>query len=184
MIHDPWPLNGADTNLGVYYRQNYVFSWLAIYDGEPTCNAGASALRNEQPALESTSLPIINRNKGDLTNAVTSARNSTSTVDGSAILYHVYETSLVVQLSAQSAAGNVTEMQVWTDSIESPTWKPFEPMVWLPWNPGDQIYARFRDEHGNESVVYGDSLQPLVGPSDAPDLDEQVLLPVVIGSKN
>ena len=91
-------------------------------------------------------------------------QNKVSYIRGSIMVYHVYETSLVVQLSAESTQGKITDMQVWSDSKLTTVWQPFDTLATIPWKPNDQVYARFRDELGNISEVYSGSIHPPQGP--------------------
>ena len=80
------------------------------------------------------------------------------------MVYHVYETSLDVQLAAESSAGNITEMQIWTDSKLATAWQPYDTLATLLWESKDKIYALFRDNLGNISEVYSDTISPPQGP--------------------
>ena len=85
------------------------------------------------------------------------------------------EITMTVQLIAQSSAGNITEMLVWTDTLPNTTWQPFESLVFLP--VSDNIYARFRDEFGNVSEVYTDTLYPVYTPRNPP---MEIFLPLIL----
>jgi hypothetical protein len=89
LVHDPWPLAGADTNLSVLYRSGYTPDWLAVYAGQPVCGQ-ASAMQAERAKP-----------------AVGGVTASGSIVVGTVVLWHASETTLVVRLSANSTAGHV-----------------------------------------------------------------------------
>ena len=55
-------------------------------------------------------------------------------------------------------------MQVWTGSSPAPMWQEFDTLAWLPWEPRDRVYARFRDEFGNASDNYSDTTYPVFSP--------------------
>lgn len=202
IIHDPWPLNGADTNLNVYTRQNYVFDWLAVYDGQPIFNlayrdanhqnissaqimqpdeyqASASVVPN--PAIIPAPTPIAT-NPAKLT-GITPISNTviaaSSTISGSIFVYHLSETAVTVQLTATSIVSDVAEMQVWTDSNPTSVWQTFASFAWLPWMPEDKVYARFRDGLGNISSVYSDTIRPVYSPPPGP----LVFLPMILKSQ-
>jgi hypothetical protein len=148
LVNDPWPLAGANTNLNVLIRSGYVLKSLSIYNGKPSC-AGTVTTQVQS---------------GD---SVVNTLNPTgSIVSGTVDLWHADETALVVKLSATSTAGQITEMQVWTDSRPASGWQTFDEYAWTPWQPDDHIYARFRDEYGNTSDDSSDSMFPESSPSE------------------
>lgn len=180
VAHDPYPLNGADTNLAVLARQNYVFDWLAVYDGLPQCRSGSTFLPPEPDSIDQVDSPIRDEASqvGEKDPAFPS--ETSAVVSGTIQVYHMYETSLIVQLSANSTMGSVTEMQVWSDSSTTADWTPFETLTWLTWEPGDSVYVRFRDEMGNVSEVSSDTLLPAFSPPPESELPAATLyLPMV-----
>jgi hypothetical protein len=72
---------------------------------------------------------------------------------------------MTVELTAASSVGNVNEMVVWSDTISNTTWQSFTPFVWLP--ASESVFARFRDDIGNVTGVYSDTINP-AGPPNAP----------------
>lgn len=91
-------------------------------------------------------------------------QNKDANIKGSIMVYHVYESNVTVQLTAESTKGKITHMQVWTDSKPATDWQPFNALASLPWQPNDQVYVRFRDQYGNISETYSDSVAPRQGP--------------------
>ena len=158
LIHDPWPLAGANTNLNVLFRSGYTPDWLSVYAGQPTCG---QILAMPVESMESEI--------GDIT-------APGSIVTGTVMLWHTDETALVVRLSATSTVGQVTHMQVWSDSHPASEWQTFEEYAWLPWQPGDRIYARFRDEFGNVS----DDSSETMHPESSPSAQFRMFLPVIL----
>jgi hypothetical protein len=142
LVNDPWPLNGANTNLSVFSRDGYAFKWLSVYSGTSTCSSGSGTHAE-------TGKPMA-----------TSILRPMDVVAGNVWLWHANETSLVVEVSATSSAGQVTQMQVWTDSNPAFGWQTFSQYTWVKWQPGDQIHAIFRDEFGNSSAEAVDTLHP------------------------
>lgn len=202
LIHDPWPLDGANTNLNVYVRQDYVFDWLSVYDGQPTFNLvyrgpnhqpiapvqtilpnkyEASATVVPNTAIIPTPTPIATgRSKLASTTPISNTVIAASSpISGSIFVYHLSETAATVQLKATSTASDVTEMQIWTDSNPLAAWQAFASFAWLPWMPEDRIYVRFRDRLGNISNVYSDTIRPVY----SPPLGSQLFLPIIIKPK-
>ena len=199
LIHDPWPLDGADTNLNIYTRQNYVFDWISVYDGQSAFNLGyrdtnhqytspPQTMRTDEYPAGVTTVPytaIIPTPTPIATgstklSSVTPVSNTiiatSSTISGSIFVYHLSETAVTVQLAATSTVNDVTEMQVWTDSNPTSAWQTFASFAWLPWMPEDKVYARFRDGFGNISSVYSDTLYPVYSPPP----DPQIFLPIIL----
>ena len=202
LIHDPWPLDGADTNLNIYTRQNYVFDWISVYDGQSAFNLGyrdtnhqytspPQTMRTDEYPAGVTTVPytaIIPTPTPIATgstklSSVTPVSNTiiatSSTISGSIFVYHLSETAVTVQLAATSTVNDVTEMQVWTDSNPTSAWQTFASFAWLPWMPEDKVYARFRDGFGNISSVYSDTLYPVYSPPP----DPQIFLPIILESQ-
>jgi len=175
-MHDPWPESGANHNLNVLVRDNYVFDWLVVYDGQPRCTNISIV-----SAYDENVKPIPAASLEKSTNGVSEIVSSTD-ITGTVSLYMRSQLTMTVRVSATSTLGQVTEMQVWTDANPSPIWQPFSPYVWLPWYPEhDTIYARFRDEFDNISDVVTDTTHPIYSPPPAPDLEE-VFLPIILNS--
>ncbi len=200
LIHDPWPLDGADTNLTVYTRQNYVFDWLSVYGGQSTFNLASLDTKSQKTApLEliqfdeyraaatrvpniitdtPTPLPLSSIKLEDATPIFDTIIRPLSTISGSIFVYHLSVTAVTVQLTATSTVSDVTEMQVWTDSNPTSVWQAFSTFAWLPWMPEDRVYARFRDTGGNVSEVYYDTIRPVYSPPSGP----QIFLPIILKS--
>lgn len=177
LVHDPWPLAGANTNLAVLTRQGYVLDYIVLYDGEPVCTAateteqtGAATLLPVSQSLRDGSQTSAVRGEGPIETATPSPAQGPDVISGSIVVYHMELTAVIVQLSATSTAGNVTHMQVWTDSGPAPAWQPFSTLAWTPWQPGDLVHVRFRDAAGNISAPTSDSIRPDYNPGPLPIL--------------
>lgn len=174
-IHDPWPINGANMKLSAY--STWWLDWIAVYDGHPACGSLTAATTDEvprpQPVLAATN-PDLAAPQELLTIVEAQGLTTSSVVTGSAWLYRMTDVTMTVQLIADSGAGNVTEMLVWTDSMTQTTWQSFSSFVYLP--RSDEIYARFRDESENVSATKSDTLYPVASPVTAPS---EVFLPLV-----
>lgn len=155
-IHDPWFVGGANMKLSARTR-SYDLDWISVYSGQPSCTGTSLAALG--PSAISRS-PML---------------GSTSIVTGTALIYNMAEVTMTVQLIAQSSAGNITEMLVWTDEITNPTWQPFFTLVEMP--VSDHVYARFRDEFGNESDQASDTIYPINTPRN-PLLN--IFLPMIL----
>lgn len=99
---------------------------------------------------------------------------SASGVTGSALVVYTTDVTMTLELSAQSSAGAVSEMLIWTDTLDNTSWQPFTSYVELPIS--DYVFVRFRDQQGNESENKISTLNPAVGPP-SPRLETYV--PVV-----
>jgi len=155
LMHDPWLLGGANQKLSARAVDS-DFDWIAVYSGSPTC-AGVSA---ETPArVGESTLRVLDG------------------ADGEALVYSLTEDTMTVVLVAQSAAGNITEMMVWSDAQPGGSWQPFAPLVTLP--RGENVFARFRDDLGNESGPVSDSSFPTSSPAE-PVTAPPVYLPLVL----
>jgi hypothetical protein len=161
LILDPWSLSKDTTNLNAYTRQGYVPLWLAMYSGQPVCSNPGLVVEKQEPRVGQT---IISSNGPPNPTSRLEGRPN-SIISGSIMVYQLFETSLVVELTAVSNVGNITEMQIWTDSRPNASWQPFDTLHWIPWEPGDQVYARFRDEFDNVSAEFSDTLHPIFSPS-------------------
>ncbi|MCA9964437.1 MAG: hypothetical protein KC423_09345 [Anaerolineales bacterium] len=174
LAHDPGSLQGANTNLQSFLRDNWVPKRILLYDGQPACNPGtqlasslSTQINNPFQSTEATFAPNIN-----------TMSEEPAAITGSITRYHLNETTIIVQLAASSTSSNITDMLIWSDSSPTPNWQPFKSHAWLPWNPGDQLHARFRDELGNISDTYTESLYPLTSPPTSPIM--RAYLPLII----
>jgi len=155
-IHDPWFVGGANMKLSARTR-SYDLDWLSVYSGQPSCTGMYLATLRSNTILQ----PIL--------------LESSSVVTGTALIYNITEVTMTVQLIAQSNAGNVTEMLVWTDEITNPTWQPFSTLIELP--VSDHVRARFRDELANESEQTSDTIYPTNTPRNPP---LSIFLPIIL----
>ncbi len=142
-IHDPWQLDGHDLILDSEVPA-YDFRWLSVYSGQPSCSQATSSTARQARLIPS------------------SVRQTSSIVTGETWILRMTPVTMTVQLIAESSAGNVTDMLLWTDTVPNSTWQPFTTVVSLP--RSDIVYAKFRDEFGNLSDQYMDSLYPINSP--------------------
>jgi hypothetical protein len=137
IVNDPGVKNGARTTLSnsLAIFKGYRPSSMRIYTGTPGLVNSAHEMQ------DSTSETLLVRPQLSVSAGVT----------GTIELYRNTETELTLELAAQSSAGSVTEMQIWTDQQANDAWQPFTPYVNVPLD--NIFYARFRDAAGNTSDV-------------------------------
>lgn len=150
-VHDPGLRNGAYTTLAnaLSYWRNYRPSSMRIYTGTPAplpaslaeeATDSASQAAEVDPIEPLASPPLLNG----------------TTITGAIAPYRNTSTEMVLELAAQSAAGTVTEMRVWTNAEQSNIWQPFSRYVTAPL--AGTYYVQFRDSAGNTSVVFSTGL--------------------------
>jgi len=86
-------------------------------------------------------------------------------ISGEILIYSLADKEMTVQAIGESKVGNLTEMLIWTDNDQEKQWKPFQTLTNIP--TSDNVYAQFKDDHGNISVVYSDSVFPKHSPPDS-----------------
>ncbi len=117
-----------------------------------------------------TVVPVARTQPGTSQSVAVSAQQETSPtvsspdISGSVRVFSITETKMTIQFIADSRVGNIKEMLVWTDDIKNPSWQSFSTLLELPIS--DHVYARFRDDLGNESKEVSDTINPPSGPSD------------------
>ncbi len=80
---------------------------------------------------------------------------------------------MTLEMTATSSVGNVTDMVIWSDTMPNTNWQPFAPFVWLP--VSESVFARVRDNLGNITDVFSNTINPAGPPSAGP----QVFLPSI-----
>lgn len=173
-IHDPAFKCGANISLSTR-SQDYDFDYLGIYAGQVPCSSLLTLTPpcvgrgdNPQPVVTSTmnlNTPLYNTSTA-----------SPSVISGTVWLYTMTEITMTAEITATSSIGTIGEMLIWSDSMSNTTWQPFTPFVWLP--VSEFVYAQFKDNLGNVTGVYSDTLYPS-GPPTGP-VPLQVFLPLVI----
>lgn len=166
VVHDPGRRGGErqslSSTLNFWYNYNNFHlrpASLRLYRGTPA-RAMASAARASIPRLQAP------------------APSAGEQVSGAVEVYSSTDTDMVLELASQSAAGNVTDMRVWTDSHPSEIWQPVSPYVQVPLDSG--AYVQFRDAAGNTSAAIS-ATTPLNPGSqiEAPATSATVYLPLV-----
>ena len=161
-INDPWEKCGVNIPLAIY-STNWEFISLRIYKGVTPC----SSIVVDKPQCvdrgahpEPVVFSNINNNYSpellDITNSV---------ISGTVWAYTRNEITMTLEVTASSKLGELTDMVMWSDSITNTNWQPFTPFVWMP--ASDFVYVQFRDDLGNVSDVYSDTINPF-GPPEAP----------------
>jgi hypothetical protein len=158
IVNDPGVKGGERQTLSrtLALFPGYLPHSLRLYSGTPAYSA-ATAFTDVPLPLESPS-PSANE-----------------PVTGAIELYRNTETEMVLELAAQSSAGTVTDMLIWTDKHPSNIWQPFAPYVSVPLD--GVYYAQFRDSTGKLSAIVKVSTPS--APWDIQQPMGQLLLPFV-----
>ncbi|MCA0350786.1 MAG: hypothetical protein LCH85_02205 [Chloroflexi bacterium] len=155
IVNDPGIKNGARTTLKNSLRlfQGFTPSSMRIYDGTPATTLSPSI---DQPAAPTFSkLALAQQN-----------------VVGAVNLYRNTDTDMILELTAQSNAGDIQSIQVWTDQYANDAWQPYSQYVSVPFD--QEFFVRFRDSQGNVSEVFSAK-----APS-APDSIQQAFYPLYL----
>jgi hypothetical protein len=171
-IHDPWFVDGANmllstrttdydlTGMAVYARQQMDQPGDALVGG---VDDDAAAAIPKSDAYETAGSYSVER----LANTIP--------VSGTILVRSMTEVTMTVQLIAESSQGNVEEMLVWTDAEPNGLWEPLQTALTL--TVADVVYVRYRDDLGEMSATYSDTIFPFPAPSDAGDRD--LFLPAI-----
>ncbi|WP_299756090.1 C39 family peptidase, partial [uncultured Chloroflexus sp.] len=156
-VHDPGVRNGAQTTLSnvlSYWRNygGYQPSSMRIYTGTPAPLPASVA----DETTESLASQSVNLESETIEPLESPPLLSGETINGAVVMYRNTSSQMVLELSAQSAAGTVSEMQVWTNTEQSTVWQPFSRYVTVPL--AQTYYVRFRDTAGNTSAVISTGL--------------------------
>jgi len=171
-IHDPAFKCGANIPLSTR-SGDWEFSWIGIYEGNIPCSS-LIALTPPCVSRGANPQPVQFNSDQSANDAMPSPTiSSSSVVSGTVWIYTRTELTMTVEITAASSIGNITDMLIWSDTMSNTTWQSFTPFVWLP--VSDMVYASFRDNLGNVTDVYSDTINPL-GPPNAP---LQVFLPLI-----
>jgi len=156
LVNDPALIQGARMRLSdVLARKSYWPASMRLFTGTPNCQT--LSVNSEQAPAE----PRM-------------ALSSAQPITGAIIPYRNTEITMTLEITAQSSAGNVTEMLIWTDSIANTTWQPFTDYVAIPLS--EQFFVQFRDDVGNVSDPISNTSDPVASP---PELDF-IFLPLVL----
>jgi hypothetical protein len=135
IVNDPGVKNGQRNTLSrtLALFKGYAPSSMRLYSGTPAyTTAEPQSVIAEQP-LQSP-LP-----------------SASEIVTGAIALYRNTETRMVLELAAQSSAGTISEVLIWTDQHSSDVWLSFGQYVSVPLD--GEFYVQFRDAAGNTSAV-------------------------------
>lgn len=171
-IHDPAFKCGASIPLSTR-SEDWEFTWIGIYEGTVPCGS-LTALTPPCVSRGANPQPVqLNLDQSTNDALPSQTISSASVVSGTVWIYTRTELTMTVEITATSSVGNITDVLIWSDTISNTTWQPFTPFVWLP--VSNMVYASFRDDLGNVTDVYSDTINP-VGPPNAPP---QVFLPLI-----
>lgn len=171
-INDPAFKYGAGMKLSS--RVGWTFTRIAVYNGQKPCALSSMAALQNKSIAALTAQTTTYQAEGSPMPMPEDDTVSASGVTGSALVVYTTDVTMTLELSAQSSAGTVSEMLIWTDTLDNTSWQPFTSYVELPIS--DYVFVRFRDQQGNESENKISTLNPAVGPP-SPRLETYV--PVV-----
>lgn len=173
LVNDPALKQGARVELSaVLARRSYWPNSMRLFSGTPDCQMAVTEEKAQPTAVPELALTGVPLELDQVTEAM--VISSIQPVTGSVILYRNTETTMTLELAAQSSAGNVTEMLIWTNSITNTTWQPFTHYVALPLS--EQFFVQFRDDADNTSALISNTSDP-----DSPLQVGFVFLPLVLG---
>ncbi|RLC77951.1 MAG: hypothetical protein DRJ03_10755 [Chloroflexi bacterium] len=173
-IHDPGVIQGANMRLDAYTSKSWKLKNLYLYGGQPASNIViAENSISISKALDFADAIQKVPPQSLVSVLETRQLSASSVVTGSVETYRMTAVTMTVQLTADSTAGNITEMLIWTDSMSSTTWLPYTTLVELP--ASEEIYVRFKDESQNISPSAFGTLFTQSGPSSF-----DVFLPMIL----
>lgn len=158
-INDPAFKYGAGMKLSS--RVGWTFTRIAVYDGQKPCALSSTAAQlniNGSPLAAWTTPQQVEVPAAEQDDKVITA----SGVTGSALIVSTTDVTMTLELSAQSSSGTITDMLIWSDTIDNTSWQAFTPYVELPIS--EYVFVRFRDQQGNESETKTATMSPVVGP--------------------
>lgn len=173
VIHDPWPINGANMRLNSY--NSWYFDWIAVYSGDTACqNLMGEVIVDESKGSTVADLTVSTNSQSGLSATETEVFNLSAygTVTGTIELYRMTDVTMTLQIDASE---NATEMLVWTDNMPQTNWQPITEFVYIP--VGEEIFAYFRDASGTVSEIDTDTRYPSTTPPFEPHL---IFLPTVL----
>jgi len=147
LMHDPWYPNGRDLPLVDLLNGGWRFTEMAVYEGQPACGPESASAQIDTPIIQ-----VAETEPG---------------VSGTVMVHRREGPNMYVQFHAQSEFGSIAEMKVWGEgeSEANAAWLPYDALIQM--SVADRVYARFRDEHGNLSEVYSDSIDPTFSPPNS-----------------
>jgi len=162
LVNDPALKQGARVTLSaVLVRRNYTPNSMRLFSGTPGCQASGAGDESGVPIVPELASTDPRADLGQVVETI--APSSVQPVTGTVVMYRNTETDMTLELAAQSSAGTVTEMLIWTDSITNTTWQPFAQYVRLPLS--EQFFVQFKDDAGNISAVISGTSDPVASPS-------------------
>lgn len=172
-IHDPAFKCGANLLLSTRSSE-WTFKYLGIYEGIIPCGSLTALIppcvsrgANPQPVQFTPQTQLGSKSSETVASPA-------SVISGTVWVYTRSAITMTLEVTASSSVGNISDMVIWSDNMPNTNWQPFTPFVWLP--VSDWVYVRFRDDFGNVSEVYSDTINP-VGPPTAPYFE--IYLPLV-----
>jgi hypothetical protein len=164
LINDPAFKCSASVPLSIY-SDDWTFTDLGIYRSIVPCSS-LNALTPPCVSRGANPQPVQFSPQGQLgSKSLYTIASPTSVISGTVWIYTRSEITMTLEVTASSTVGNITDMVIWSDSMPNTHWQPYTPFVWLP--VSDWVYVQYRDDMGNVSDTYSDTINP-IGPPTAP----------------
>ena len=116
-VNDPGISGGTRIRLSAVLARGYTLgsgvTAMRIWSGTPDCSTASA---NHPLPLTIPTLSL----------------SAPQSITGTITLYRNTETTMTLQLAAESLNGDVTEMLIWTDTTDNTIWQPFTEYVALP----------------------------------------------------
>ena len=161
IINDPW-LSSGYTDLSARTHGGWELREIAMFNGVPVYNIPPSALDMKpftpEPFLAAFNPPLAAQSSPLISVLQAQQITASPAVSGEISVVHMSSRRLTVEVSASSSAGKVTHIMLWTNEMRHTNWQAFSSFIELPL--GDTIYARFKDEQGNVSLIQAETSGP------------------------
>lgn len=170
-MHDPWYLNGTDMSLSVRAK-NYDFDWISVYSGKSICNSNSFTNGFTDESDNFLKYQSINSS----INQKFQTPSLIQPINGDVLIYRVTDSKMVIQLTAISSLGTISDMKIWFDDESDADWQLFEFFVEIPYS--DEVYVRVRDSNENLSEIFSASNFPTYSPPFFPSSSPFIFLPI------
>jgi hypothetical protein len=159
VVNDPGMKGGATVPLSAVLARGYKPpTSMRLYAGQRNCPQSVAGIMPAAiPKLQAPSPTAVDG------------------VTGTVVLFRNTDDRMTLELAAQSLAGEVSQMRVWSDANPDETWQTFAPFVELPLS--ERFYVQFRDTEGNETGVISEGFNPAGSPPEGTPYE--VMLPMV-----
>lgn len=188
VINDPGGLYGAKVRLSSLTSRGWIPDTIVIYEGQRPANCtsvansdngGTIEQAHDWTGLGEVSIEDVSHSVSNGISPVTwnSSLQQSATITGTATILMLDDTSATLELSAESDAGEISEMLISSDTFTNDVWQPFSPHIQIP--AKHEIYFQFKDSAGNVSSTSTVFTVPLVDEALA-SIDYSVYLPLIL----